>query len=177
VPTAQLQPRQDPPGGLCGVVHLSDPARAEQHRLDDTVATCCLSDGVHSDGKPYDVTWTGTLLAPTTGVYSMTLFTQGATVLKLDDQPVFQIPAPQDEAVAGAVDLQAGSHPITVTLHVDQGPGGLEWTWTPPGGEPSIVPPAALVPPPGVGVGPPLTPAQLGKRDLQPTDRLLDVVP
>jgi hypothetical protein len=177
VPTAQLQPRQDAPGGLYGVVHISDPARAEQHRLDNTLATCCLSDGVHSDSKPYDVTWTGTLLAPTTGVYSMTLFTQGATVLKLDDQPVFQIDSVQDQPWEGAVQLQAGPHPITVTLHVEQGPGGLEWTWTPPGGEPSIVPPAALVPPPGVGVGPPLTPAQLGKRDLQPTDRPLDVVP
>jgi hypothetical protein len=176
VSTAQLQPRQEPPGGLYGVVRLSDPARAEQRRLDNTLATCCLSDGVHSDGKPYDVTWTGTLLAPVTGVYSMTLFSQGATVLKLDDRPVFQIPAPQDEAVAGAVDLQAGPHPITVTLHVDQGPGGLEWTWTPPGGVQSIVPPSVLIPPPGAGIGPPLTPAQLGKPDQQPTDRPLDVV-
>jgi hypothetical protein len=176
VSTAQLQPRQEPPGGLYGVVRLSDPARAEQRRLDNTLATCCLSDGVHSDGKPYDVTWTGTLLAPVTGVYSMTLFSQGATVLKLDDQPVFQIPAPQDEAVAGAVDLQAGPHPITVSLHVNEGPGGLEWTWTPPGGAQSIVPPSVLVPPPGAGIGPPLTPAQLGKPDLQPTDRPLDVV-
>jgi hypothetical protein len=132
---------------------------------------------VHSDGKSYDVTWTGTLLAPTTGVYSMTLFTQGATVLTLDNQPVFQIATLQDEPWEGAVSLQAGPHPIAVTLHVEQGPGGLEWTWTPPGGEQSIVPPAALALPPGVGVGPPLPPAQLGKPDLQPTDRLLDVVP
>ncbi len=176
VSIGQLQPHQDAPGGLYGLVHLSDPDRAEQHRLDTTLATCCLSDDVHSDGKPYDVTWTGTLLAPATGVYSMTLFTQGATVLKLDDKPVFQTDKAQDEPLAGAVELQAGPHPVTVTLHVEQGPGGLEWTWTPPGGEQSIVPPSALAPPAGVGVGPPLPPAQLGKPDLQPSDRPLDIV-
>jgi hypothetical protein len=177
VPTEQIQPRPDPPGGLYALVRLANPDRAEQHRLDNTLATCCLTEQLHTDGAPYDVTWSGTLTAPASGVYSMTLFTQGATTLTLDNTPVFQTDQAQDEALTGAVSLTAGAHPVTVTLHVDGGPGGLEWTWTPPGGVQSIVPPSALKPPDGVGVGPPLPPALLGKPDLQPSDRPLDIVP
>ncbi len=72
--------------------------------------------------------------------------------------------------------LAAGAHPVRVTFAGQDGPGGLEWVWTPPGGVPSIVPPDALAPPPGAGIGPALAPDALGPADLQPTDAGLSVI-
>ncbi|HUS14271.1 MAG TPA: glycosyltransferase family 39 protein, partial [Chloroflexia bacterium] len=61
--------------GLYGVV--DQPDRPATLRLDRTLATCCLSDATKADRHPYTITWTGAITAPVSGVYSMTLRTQG----------------------------------------------------------------------------------------------------
>ncbi len=56
-------------------------------------------------------------------------------------------------------------------MNARRDPAALEWAWTPPDGETSIVPPSVLLPPPGAGSGPARTAAELGSRDDQPPDR------
>jgi hypothetical protein len=165
----------DAPHGLYGVVNIEE--HPEQHRLDGTLADCCLTNQIHTDGMPYTTTWTGSLEAPATGVYSMTLFTQGAISLKIDGRPVFEADEPSDRFQGATVELIAGPHPVEVVYSAKDSPGGIEWVWTPPGGTTSIVPPSALSPPPGAGVGPPVPPDRLGHRDRQPTDRPVETVP
>ena len=75
------------PQGLSGTVKVQtegeDKPRPEQHRIDGTIAFCCLTDQLDVRGHPYSVNWTGTLTAPASGVYSMTLFTQSPIDLKI----------------------------------------------------------------------------------------------
>ena len=83
--TEMLAAGWDAPRGLYGVVNVE--GRAEQRTLDGTLANCCLSSQIRSEGRAYTTTWTGSLRAPVTGVYSMTLFSQGAISLKIDGRP------------------------------------------------------------------------------------------
>jgi hypothetical protein len=172
----QLIAGQTTPRGLYGVVHVDEEKRAEQHRIDGTLADCCLTQQINPEGHPYTITWDGTLNAPVTGVYSMTLYSQGAIDLKLDNRSVIHIDDTNDATTGASVNLDAGLHPVEVTYHVTNSPGGIEWVWTPPDGAKSIVPPSALPPPIQSGVGPPLPPDALGKKILQPLDAPLDVV-
>ena len=174
VAAGSLVAGQEAPRGLYGLVQIAD--RPDQHRLDGAIATGALSTEIHSDGHPYTATWTGALLAPATGVYSMTLFAQGQADLTLDGQPVIAIPGPGDQLAGGSITLSAGPHAVQLVYRVTDGPGGLEWAWTPPDGVQSIVPPAALAPPPHVASGPPVPPAILGKREFQPLDPPLNTV-
>jgi hypothetical protein len=164
----------DEPRGLYGVVQTE--GRAEQRRIDPTLATCCLSAQTRADGKPYTATWTGSLHAPATGVYSMTLFSQGAISLKLDGNTVFEAGEPSDQPRGFTADLSEGPHSVEIVYTVKEGPGGIEWVWTPPGGTTSIVPPPALSPPEGAGVGPPLAPEALGPWERQPVDMPVEIV-
>ncbi len=174
VKTEELVAAQTAPYGLYGAVQIE--GRPEQRRIDSTLATCCLANLVHNDGHEYTATWTGTLNAPTTGVYSMTLLAQGITDLKLDGKSVIHTDATADEPVGASITLGVGPHPVEMVFRGKDGPGGLEWTWAPPGDVKSIVPPSALSPPAQAGIGPPVLPDVLGKRDNQPVDEPLDIV-
>ena len=162
VQLATASPRAAPPRwslarrsarGLFG--HVRRDAGPELERLDETVATCCLQDDVDVSRR-YVVTWTGTLAAPRAGSYGMALFTQGAARLSIDGKPVIRSAFTAETVTRARVSLTAGRHDVRLVYRVDGTRGGIEWTWTPPGRTESIVPPTALSPPPGAGVGPPL---------------------
>jgi hypothetical protein len=173
--TDTLRSTQTAPQGLLGAIQVGD--RPTLLRIDQTLADCCLSDHIRADGQPYTATWSGTLTAPSTGVYSMTLFAQGMVDLQVDGQSVIHRDGPSDEPVGGSATLSAGPHAVKLVYQVDSGGGGLEWAWTPPDGVRSIVPPSVLAPPPGAGVGPAAPPSALGKREDQPDLPPLDVIP
>jgi hypothetical protein len=153
--TEELFSEQSVPRGLFGVVQVE--GRPEQHLLSNALALCCVSGLVRNDGKPYSVTWTGSLEAPSTGSYTMTLHLQGRGHLLIDGTEVIRRDAPADEPFSAGITLGAGKHAVELKLETENTRGDVEWRWTPPGGEDSIVPPSALSPPDGgVSVGAPL---------------------
>jgi hypothetical protein len=163
----ELTPVRANPAGLLGVVEIL--GQPEQRRLDGALATCCLSRQVAWSDRPFTVRWTGTLKAPVGGLYTMSLFAQGAADLKIDRETVIHTDASSDEAATGAVTLAAGDHSVEVVFRVSGGsPGGIEWLWTPPNGELSIVPPSALSPPPGATLGQGVPMSALGGAQMQP---------
>jgi hypothetical protein len=172
--TEMLLAGWDEPHGLYGVVRTE--GSAEQRRLDPTLATCCLSAQARADGRASTATWIGSLHAPVTGVYSMTLLSQGAISVKIEGSTVFEAGEPSDQPRGFTVDLSEGAHSVEIVYTVKQGPGGIEWVWTPPGGTTSIVPPSALSPLDGAGVGPPLSPEALGPWERQPVDMPVEIV-
>ena len=143
-----------------------------QRRLDGTIASCCLSTGISKDDAPFVAVWRGTLRAPRSGTYRMALDTQGPATLSIDGRTVLTSRRSGDDTTAGAVDLRAGPHPVVLRYRVAGSPGALEWRWTPPGERESIVPPSALAPPIGAGVGRPVPSTILA---LQPLDSPLVV--
>jgi hypothetical protein len=170
------------PTGLLGVVQVGaagavGAAPREQRRLDGTLATCCLSESTISAGREYTANWTGTLQAPASGVYSMTLLAQGMADLRIDGNSVIHIDQVADQPTGGTVELTTGPHHVDVTFKQKDGPSAVEWVWTPPGGATSIVPPSALSPPPGTTVGNPVSQDVLGHGNDQPTDVPPDTVP
>lgn len=159
------------PTGLFGVVRSA--GRAAQHRLDGTLAFGNLTADTTIGGRPFVARWTGTLHVPTTGSYAMTMFAQGPIEVRIDDHPVISSDAPTDP-IETSVELAEGPHAVAVSYRVNGG-GALEWTWTPPGGERSIVPRSVLTPPPGIGVGPPVPPDVLGPPEQMPVTRAVQV--
>jgi 4-amino-4-deoxy-L-arabinose transferase-like glycosyltransferase len=170
----ELIAQQVQPIGLYGVVQIV--GRPVQLRLDRTLATCCLSRQVRSDGLAYVATWTGALNAPTAGQYGMSLLAQGAVDLKLDGESLIRADTPSDEPRTATVNLSAGIHAVDLTFRVSGGSGGLEWTWTPPGGVRSIVPPNALTPPARASIAPAVPFSELGALEFQPIDPVLETV-
>ena len=166
VRTEELTPKATGPTGLFGIVRVD--GQSEQRRLDGTLAACCMTRQVTWSDRPYTVTWSGTLRAPVPGLYSLSLFAQGAADLKIDKQTVIHTEASSDEATNAPVMLAAGPHSIELVFRVNGGPGGLELLWTPPGGSTSVVPPSALSPPPGAAVGPSVPADVLGGFQMQP---------
>jgi len=83
-----------------------------------------------------------------------------------------------DSTLEASPNLTAGPHSIEVDLEVKDGPGVLEWIWTPPAGERSIVPPSALSPPEHAGIGREVPQSALGHPSEQPADSSpLETVP
>ncbi len=165
IPTAILRPLAKPPGGLFGVVTFRGGRR--QERLDGTLATWNLSDEFEFGGERFGAVWTGSLVAPATGSYEMGLLASGTAELKIDGQTVLRSDGAHDKPVASSVTLGAGEHAVELSFKESVEPARLEWTWTPPGGRSSIVPPSALRPPRGAGMSPPCK-----QEDFGPPDRL-----
>jgi 4-amino-4-deoxy-L-arabinose transferase-like glycosyltransferase len=174
VAASDLMSTQSAPVGLLGTATIE--GRPSQQWIDRTLATCCVSGQIRADGHVYTATWTGTLTAPSTGVYSMTLFTVGKADLKLDGNTVILVDSTGETYSGGSVSLQQGPHSVELDYKVTEGQGGVEWSWTPPGGEKSLVPPSVLLPPKGAGVGPPVPFDQLGRQENQPVDSPLSIV-
>jgi hypothetical protein len=160
------------PEGLTGVVEGA--GTPGQRRIDGTLATCCLASDVRPQGGGFRAVWTGRLQAPRSGVYRMSLFTEGSATLQIDGRQVIRSTTPADNQADARVRLAAGSHDVRVQYDVPPGsPGGLEWSWTPPGGRQSIVPPLALSPG-SDAVESPAPTSVLGKPTDQPQDEPLD---
>ncbi len=169
---------QSGPRGLYGVVQIG--GRQVQHVIVSTLANGSQSGDFHADGNSYTTTWSGTLNVTTPGDYQMSIFAANQIELQIDGQTVITQSTNADGAFFNTpvpVTLSAGAHTVLCTSHVTEGQGGLEWMWTPPGGSPSIVPPDALAPPPGVTVGPVVDAATLGIRDFQPVPVPLIIAP
>ena len=147
-----------------------------EYRRDGTIATCCLSGDIHSTGGPYETTWTGWLTAPRTGAYRMSIFSQGLVSLQIDGRTVMRSVESVDTLTKARIRLVAGRHAIKMRYTVNGSPGGLEWTWTPPGGTEQIVPPFVLQPPAHAGVGSPVSATALIGPGTQPADAPLDLL-
>ncbi len=166
IPAAILRPLADSPGGLFGVVTFRGGRRLE--RIDGTLATWNLCEEFQFGGEPFDALWTGSLVAPRAGSYTMGLLASGTAELRIDGQTVVRSEGAHDNPVDTSVVLSAGEHAVELSFKELVEPARLEWTWTPPGGETSIVPPSALRPPRGAGVSPPCKPEDFGPSDRPP---------
>jgi hypothetical protein len=136
--------------GLYGVLQVE--GRPAEHYLHNALAQCCLNETVRNDGKPYTVNWTGSIDAPATGTYTMTLIMHGTGYLRIDGKEVVRRDVTAEEAFSGAIDLEAGKHAVELRMEGQNTRGDIELRWTPPGALESIVPPSALSPPPDMVV-------------------------
>lgn len=146
----------------------------DQQRVDGTLATCCFAAESGEGSGSLAADWRGSLTAPRSGVYVMRLFTQGIATLRIDGRAVITVRSGADSVRFGKIRLAAGQHPVELRYNVTSpSPGGLEWSWTPPNGEESIVPPSVLEPPEAAGVAPPVAITKLGA---QPVEQPLLVI-
>jgi hypothetical protein len=175
IPTHYLTPTDKGAMGLYGEVTVD--GQITQRRIDPTLATCCLSGNAAPGGKPFEVAWRGTLQAPTSGKYIMSFIAHGALTLKIDDVTVLEFTEPSDEQRSAEVDLTAGPHNVEILYRVNGTGGTLEWIWTPPGGQESIVPPTVLYPPPEAAPGPPFPPTELITEMSIPPDNPIETIP
>ncbi|MEO5952889.1 MAG: PA14 domain-containing protein, partial [Chloroflexia bacterium] len=150
IPTEVLFANKTQLNGLYGVVQVD--GRPEEHYLSNTVAQCCLNESLRSDGRPYTVNWTGSIAAPVTGLYTMTLTMHGTGSLMIDGREVIRRDEISEQAFSGGIDLDTGKHSIALKMEGQNTRGDVELRWTPPNGIDSIVPPSALTPPPDMVV-------------------------
>lgn len=156
-PSTLLRSLSAPPGGLYGVVKF-ETAKRPQCRLDGTIATGGFSEEIGAEGHPYQGVWTGTLEAPESGTYKMSLYSEGEAELTLDGRVAFRPSSAVGDTKSADVVLTAGPHLVSLTFRKARGPGGLQWTWKPPSASTeTIVPTSVLKPPPGAGIGPELS--------------------
>jgi hypothetical protein len=152
----ELWAMDGPPQGLLGV--FTAPQGPARKSLDSTIAAMSLNQEVVLDGD-WTASWRGTLLAPEDGSYIFGFRTHGGAVeMGLDGKTVWTTRGAEEKIErSGAITLQKGPHEVAILYRVAQSPGGIEWIWTPPGKQESLVPPAALRPPADAGPGPPLS--------------------
>ena len=155
VATFELYSRQVHPVGLLGRVEVD--GETWDRRIDGTLATCCLYDDVGRPGDLVTASWRGTLVAPRAGTYSMSVFSQGALDLRIDGQLVLRSAGDADSVTLARPRLERGPHELDISYRMSRSPGGIEWTWRPPGGHSSIVPPSVLRPPRAAGPRPPVS--------------------
>lgn len=151
--------------------------KAEQRLIVPSLGLANMSSLVNSEGKPYTATLSGLLIAPSSGSYSMTMFTQGRMSLQIDGQLVISSDKPDDTLVGAAVQLSAGAHKVVINYQVQGGNGGLEWVWIPPNERASLVPAAALSPGDAALSAPARDVGDYGRPEQQPSDRLPEIIP
>jgi hypothetical protein len=152
----QLSSRQVLPVGLLGRVDVD--GEPWDRRVDGTLAACCLYDEARTPGR-VTASWRGTLVAPRTGTYSMSAFSQGMLELWIDRKLVLRSATDADTVTDARVRLGRGPHELAVSYRMTRSPGAIEVMWTPPGGQSSILPPSALRPPRAAGPRPPVAAA------------------
>jgi hypothetical protein len=148
----------DAPWGLLTRVAMPVAGRSNAH-LDSTVAMAYFDPELGPILAPNAVIWSGTLLAPRTGIYRMAFAAEDRMRLQIDGAPVdVAVVSPDDWRTVGigsGVQLTAGAHRVVVALDVSHGGRDLaRWNWVPPraDGTPdastpwTVVPPAALRP-------------------------------
>jgi hypothetical protein len=154
--TSELRAVDGAPEGLLGT--YTHPKAAEQLRLDATLAAMSLGADFDFDGE-WTATWRGTLRAPADGPYAFSFFTHGGTVaMTLDGGPARRTAEDGEKRTRlDPVSLTRGAHTVEIVYRILHRPAAIDWIWTPPGGEESIVPPSALRPPAGAGPQPALS--------------------
>jgi hypothetical protein len=145
---------------------------ATQERRDGAVASGGFSQEIGAGAHAYHATWTGTFLAARDGAYGMELHAEGEATLSLDGRLVAR-GADFENSRPATVALKRGPHRVEITLENAQGPGAIEWTYTPPDGRTSVVPPSVLEVPRGAGVGPRLPAPALASPESVSPDRPL----
>jgi hypothetical protein len=159
----------DAPWGLLG--RFEKPRRGQPTDgpaaafLDSTIAMAFFDPEFGSVPVPNTLTWTGSLIAPRTGVYRMAFAADDAVRLEIDGQPsnvTWLRPADWRRVGRGTeVRLNQGPHTVKITLDVThEGRELTRWNWVPPTSsgavdnneEWSVVPPSVLRPDPPVSV-------------------------
>jgi hypothetical protein len=133
--------------------------------LDATIAMAFFEPELGPVVQPNSVIWSGTLLAPRTGVYRMAFAAEDAMHLEVDGAPVDVLTVSPDGwpnvATGSTVQLVAGAHRVVVRLEITHGARELaRWNWVAPrsdgGVDPegawSVVPPWVLRPDPPVHI-------------------------
>lgn len=145
-----------PPEGLLGT--YTAPGQATPLRLDAALAAMSLGADLDFDGE-WTARWRGTLVAPTDGPYVFGFLTHGGTAeLTLDGGPPRRTDGDGEKLTRlPPVPLARGPHAVEIVYRVVHRPAAIDWIWTPPGGEESVVPPSVLRPPAGAGPRPPLS--------------------
>jgi 4-amino-4-deoxy-L-arabinose transferase-like glycosyltransferase len=147
---SELWASDGPAQGLLGT--YTHPQAPPELRLDSTLAAMSLGLDYGFDDA-WTARWTGTLLAPSDGPYAFGFFTHGGTVeLSLDGGPPLKTEGDGEKRTRfEPFRLARGPHAVEIVYRVVHRPAAIDWIWTPPGGEESLVPPAVLRPPPGAG--------------------------
>ena len=151
---ATLTPQQsyrlmDAPWGL--LAHLGTPATT---LLDSTVSMAFFDPELGFVSSPNVILWTGSLLAPRTGVYRMAFAAEDDMQLQVDGRPIDVVTVGPDAwrnvGVGSQVELSAGPHRVQVSLGITHGGRELaRWNWVPPldSGTVDTATPWSVVPP------------------------------
>ena len=139
IPAEQLTASGDSDRGLAAVVRIG--SATVQRRLDSALATVSFRDALGNGSDPLDITWFGSLLAPETGTYSMSAFTQGLFDLYLDGHRILHSGTTEDADTVTAITLGRGLHALRIHYLITGAGSGLEWKWKPPGGVECYRPP------------------------------------
>jgi Dolichyl-phosphate-mannose-protein mannosyltransferase len=156
----------DAPWGLLARVarplsgSLPEPANGV---LDATVAMAFFDPELGPVPAPNSIVWSGTLAAPSSGIYRMAFAAEDPMRFELDSQPVDVVTVGPERWVGvgpgSLVRLNEGPHTVRVTLQVTHGGRDLaRWNWVPPRpdgtvaaqGTWAVVPPTVLRPDPPV---------------------------
>jgi hypothetical protein len=162
---AQTYRLMDAPWGL--LAHLNRPATdVLGAHLDSMVSMAFFDPELGFVAIPNTIIWTGSLLAPTAGVYRMAFASEDGMHLQLDGEPVDVVTTTpeswQTVGMGSQVTLSAGAHRVAVTLDISHGGRELaRWNWVPPlpDGEPDTLSGWSVVPPWVLRPDPPVTPA------------------
>lgn len=93
------------------------------------------------------VVWSGTLIAPRSGLYRFTIEADDTGWLAIDGSNVIPDPGVvMKSTLLGAAELRAGPHRIVVGERNITGDSSAKFYWQIPGGERELVPSSALVP-------------------------------
>ncbi len=132
------------PAGLRARISSADGRVSE--RRDRAIGFRALTDLTRA-AVPATATWEGILNLNLPGRYSFSLNAEGDAQLTIDGATLAAKAGGSGlGSTAGTVDLTAGAHVLNVTYTWRGGPGTIELSWIPPGGQSSLVPPEAFAP-------------------------------
>ncbi|MBV8715987.1 MAG: glycosyltransferase family 39 protein [Chloroflexi bacterium] len=126
----------DAPWGL--LARLTRPTgTAADVYLDSMVSMAFWDPELAAVQPPNQLTWSGSLLAPSTGVYRMAFASEDSMHLELDGQPLDVVTLRPDDwrtlGLGSTVQLEAGAHRVRVVLDVTHSGRELaRWNWVPP---------------------------------------------
>jgi serine/threonine protein kinase len=116
---------------------------ASQHTDRQIHAAWLAGDGPASGANRtnYGIRWTGKLLIPITGKWSIGLDADDGARLYIDGRLISRI---RSERVLVPEELSAGQHNLRIDYWNERGPGHITLLWVPPNGKEQIIPPEFL---------------------------------
>jgi sugar lactone lactonase YvrE len=116
-----------------------------QRRVDGFLGFRATHD-ILTQGGGIAARWRGTILIPQNGTYTFETYSNGESVVYIDNQRVVnnQVSPGNPNSASGPMDLTAGPHHIEVGYRWGGGTGFLELYWTPPGGQRQLIGPEAF---------------------------------